>query len=42
MMNLDYPVVTAAAVLTAAIVVAGTLVADLLYRVVDPRTAEAP
>lgn len=35
----DYPVVTATAILTATIVVAGNLVADLLYRIADPRIA---
>lgn len=33
----DYPVVTATAILTATIVVTGNLVADLLYRLADPR-----
>ena len=37
----DYPVVTGAAILAATLVVAGSLVADLLYRVVDPRTRSA-
>lgn len=39
--NRDYQVVTASAVITAAMVVLGNLVADLLYRVVDPRTRDA-
>jgi peptide/nickel transport system permease protein len=34
----DYPVVTGTAMLAALLVVAGSLAADLLYRVVDPRT----
>lgn len=34
----DYHVVTAAAILAGAMVVAGNFVADLLYRVADPRT----
>ena len=38
----DYPVVMAAATISAALVVAGNLMADLLLRVADPRTAAAP
>jgi len=34
----DYHVVTAAAILAGVMVVAGNLVADVLYRVADPRT----
>lgn len=34
----DYPVVTGAALLVAVLVVTGNLFADLLYRLVDPRT----
>ncbi len=34
----DYHVVTGAAILAAVMVVAGNLLADILYRVVDPRT----
>ncbi len=34
----DYPVVTGAAILAAAMVVAGNLLADALYHAVDPRT----
>jgi peptide/nickel transport system permease protein len=34
----DYPVVQGIALVTALIVVACNLVADMLYRVVDPRT----
>lgn len=37
----DYAVVTGAAIVTAVMVVAGNLVADVLYRLVDPRTREA-
>ena len=38
----DYPVVTGTAMLAAVLVVGGSLAADLLYRIVDPRTrAEA-
>jgi peptide/nickel transport system permease protein len=37
----DYAVVTGAAIVTAVMVVLGSLLADLLYRVVDPRTREA-
>ena len=36
----DYPVVTAAAILSATMVVVGSGLADLLYRVADPRTRE--
>lgn len=38
----DYPVVTGAALLTALTVVAANLVADVLVRLADPRTREAP
>ena len=34
----DYPVVTAGALLAAGAVVCGSFAADVLYRVVDPRT----
>ena len=34
----DYPLVTGAAILAATMVVVGNLVADVLYRVADPRT----
>jgi peptide/nickel transport system permease protein len=34
----DYPVVTGAAMLASVLVVLGSLAADLLYRIVDPRT----
>lgn len=37
----DYPVVTAAALLASATVVAGSAIADLLYRIADPRTRSA-
>lgn len=37
----DYFVVTGAAVLAAVLVVVGNLIADILYRVMDPRTREA-
>jgi peptide/nickel transport system permease protein len=37
----DYNVVTGAAIISATMVVVGNLVADLLYRVVDPRTRPA-
>ncbi len=37
----DYAVVTAVAIIAAVMVVVGNLLADLLYRVVDPRTREA-
>ncbi len=37
----DYAVVTALAVIAAVMVVLGNLIADLLYRVVDPRTRNA-
>lgn len=37
----DYQVVTAAAIIAAAMVVAGNLLADLVYRAVDPRTRSA-
>ncbi|MEE8250801.1 MAG: ABC transporter permease [Gemmatimonadales bacterium] len=37
----DYPIVTAAAILSAAMVVAGSLAADVLYQVVDPRTRDS-
>lgn len=36
----DYPLVTGAAILTATMVTAGSVVADILYHVVDPRTRE--
>ncbi len=38
----DYPVVTGAAILVALAVVAGNLLADVLTRLADPRTREAP
>jgi peptide/nickel transport system permease protein len=38
----DYPVVTGAAIAAATMVVVGNLLADVLYRVVDPRTRAAP
>ncbi len=37
----DYAVVTAVAIIAAIMVVVGNLLADVLYRVVDPRTREA-
>ncbi|NIM52398.1 MAG: ABC transporter permease subunit [Gemmatimonadales bacterium] len=37
----DYNVVTGTAIIAAAMVVLGNLLADLLYRVVDPRTRES-
>lgn len=37
----DYPVVTGAGILSAVMVVAGSVIADLLYHVVDPRTRSA-
>jgi peptide/nickel transport system permease protein len=37
----DYAVVTGAAILSAVMVVAGSLIADVLYRIVDPRTRGA-
>jgi peptide/nickel transport system permease protein len=37
----DYAVVTAVAIIAAVMVVVGNLIADLLYRVVDPRTRSA-
>jgi peptide/nickel transport system permease protein len=37
----DYPVVTATTLLASALVVAGSLVADLLYRAADPRLRSA-
>jgi len=36
----DYAVVTGSAIATAVMVVSGNLMADLLYRIVDPRTRE--
>ncbi len=39
--NRDYPLVTGLAIVTAAMVVVGNLLADLLYHVVDPRTRRA-
>ncbi|MFC1639676.1 ABC transporter permease [Gemmatimonadota bacterium] len=39
--NRDYPLVTGMAIVTAAMVVVGNLLADLLYRVADPRTRSA-
>lgn len=36
----DYEVVTGAAIVTACLVVLGSVLADLLYRLVDPRTRE--
>ncbi len=38
--NRDYPLVTGLAIVMAAMVVVGNLLADLLYRVVDPRTRQ--
>ena len=38
----DYPVVTGAALLAGMMVVVGNLLADLAYRMVDPRTRERP
>lgn len=40
--NRDYQVVTATAIIAATMVVSGNLLADLLYRAVDPRTRDAP
>jgi peptide/nickel transport system permease protein len=37
----DYAVVTGAAIVTAVMVVLGNVIADVLYRLVDPRTREA-
>jgi peptide/nickel transport system permease protein len=37
----DYAVVTGAAIITAVMVVLGNVIADVLYRLVDPRTREA-
>lgn len=37
----DYAVVTGAAIVTAVLVVLGNVIADVLYRLVDPRTREA-
>ncbi len=39
--NRDYQVVTASAIITAVMVTAGNLLADVLYRFVDPRTRTA-
>jgi peptide/nickel transport system permease protein len=36
----DYPVITGTAIVASTLVVIGNLVADLLYRVVDPRTRQ--
>lgn len=36
----DYPLVTGMAIVVAAMVVAGNLIADLLYRLADPRTRQ--
>ena len=38
--NRDYPLVTGMAIVVSAMVVVGNLVADLLYRAVDPRTRQ--
>ena len=38
----DYAVVTGAAIITALMVVLGTLLADWLYRIADPRTRKTP
>jgi peptide/nickel transport system permease protein len=38
----DYPVIMGAALLVSAMVVLGSLVADLLQRLLDPRVGEAP
>jgi peptide/nickel transport system permease protein len=38
----DYAVVSGTAILAAVLVVLGNLVADVLYRLLDPRTREAP
>jgi peptide/nickel transport system permease protein len=38
----DYPVVTAGTVVFGALVVAGNLLADLLYAAADPRLRRAP
>jgi peptide/nickel transport system permease protein len=38
----DYAVVTGTAILAAILVVVGNLVADVLYRLLDPRTRETP
>lgn len=37
----DYPMITALTTLTAAMVVLGNLVADILYRIADPRTVSS-
>jgi peptide/nickel transport system permease protein len=38
--NRDYPLVTGMAIVAAAMVVVGNLLADLLYRIADPRTRQ--